>query len=101
MDAGALLKEARHRAGLTQRRLADLSGVAQPLIARIESRSSDPRFATLDRLLRSCGLDIRLGPRLGIGVDRTVIRGLLALTPRQRLDLAVEEAGVLGIIGPR
>jgi transcriptional regulator with XRE-family HTH domain len=92
MKAARLLKTARRRAGLSQRELADAAGVAQPAIARIESGRVRPRVDTLDRLLEACGSDLEVAPRLGIGIDRTVIRRLLRLTPMERLDLAVADA---------
>jgi hypothetical protein len=51
-----------------------------------------PRFDTFTHLLRACGSDLELVPRYGEGVDRTAIRRLLQLTPRQRLELAAADA---------
>jgi predicted transcriptional regulator len=92
VKAARLLRTARRRAGLSQRELADAAGVAQPAIARIESGRVQPRVDTLDRLLEACGWDLEVAPRLGIGVDRTVMRRLLRLTPMERLELAVADA---------
>ncbi|MFA5786168.1 MAG: helix-turn-helix transcriptional regulator [Actinomycetota bacterium] len=92
MDAGGLLKKARRRANLSQRELADRSGLLQPAIARIESGRTVPRLDTLERLLEACGQRLEVHPRPGVGVDRTMIRRLLALSPRERLVLAAEEA---------
>jgi predicted transcriptional regulator len=92
VKAARLLRTARRRAGLSQRELADAAGVAQPAIARIESGRVQPRVDTLDRLLEACGWDLEVAPRLGIGVDRTVMRLLLRLTPIERLELAVADA---------
>lgn len=64
----------------------------QPAIARIEQGRVTPRVDTLLRLLEACGQDLATRSRLGEGVDRTVMRQLLQLTPRERLDLAVIEA---------
>jgi transcriptional regulator with XRE-family HTH domain len=87
-----MLRDARRRAGLSQRELARRAGVPQPTVARIESGVVVPRVDTLDRLLRVCGLGLGGVPRPGSGVDRTPIRELLALSPRQRLRVAAEEA---------
>lgn len=95
-----MLKYARRRAGLTQRGLAERAGIAQPAIARIESGRVSPRMETLDRLLAACGMRTELGARRGEGIDRTAIRQLLRLTPRQRLDLAVVEAANLALLNP-
>lgn len=74
------------------------SGVKQPAIARIESDQVSPRVDTLDRLLRACGADLEPTRRLGVGVDRTMIRELLKLTPRERVELAIKEARLLADI---
>lgn len=92
MNTATTLRNARRAAGLTQRDLARRARVAQPAIARIESGGVVPRVDTLERLLRACGHSLEITRRAGSGVDRSVIRRLLRLTPRQRLDLAVTEA---------
>ena len=91
MDAARTLRDARRRAGLTQRALASRTGTPQPAIARIERGTVVPRVDTLDRLLAGCGEQLGTGRRPGIGVDRTAIRALLRLTPVQRLRVATRE----------
>lgn len=39
--------------GLTQKELADMAGVSQPLIARIENEDVDPRWSTLQRIIKA------------------------------------------------
>jgi transcriptional regulator with XRE-family HTH domain len=90
MNPAGRLRYARRRARLTQRQLAARAGVPQPAIARIESGRSVPRVDTFTRLLDACGISLEL--RAAPGVDRTAMRELLRLTPRERLDLAVVEA---------
>lgn len=87
-----LVKTARVRAGLTQEELARMSGVDQAMIARIERDRAKPRIDTVMRLLRACGFRLEAVPREGIGIDRTTIRQMLALTPSQRLQVATKEA---------
>lgn len=99
MRANRLLRRARAQTGFTQRQLAERAGVSQPAIARIESGRTSPTVATLDRLLAACGQEVSLARRLGEGVDRTVIRELLRATPRERLELAVQEARNLERLG--
>lgn len=89
MKPSQLLLQARRRAGLTQRELARRTDVPQSTVARIETEAIDPRATTLDALLRECGDDLDSRPRLGIGVDRTLIRSMLEMTPEQRFDYAV------------
>lgn len=56
----ALIREARHRAGLTQAQLAQRVGTSQPAIARYEKARSMPDMATLFRMVEACGLELRL-----------------------------------------
>ena len=91
MDPARTLRDARRRAGLTQRALASRSGIPQPAIARIERGTVVPRVDTLDRLLAGCGEQLGTERRPGLGIDRTAIRALLRLTPAQRLRLATRE----------
>src|SRR5438093_5937743 len=91
MKAGAFLRESRRAARLSQRELARRAGVAQPVLSRIERGDACPRFETLDRLLRECGRGLELVERPGLGVDRTLIRDRLRLTPGERVRLAARE----------
>jgi len=86
-----MVREARGRAGLTQRQLAAKAGIPQETIARVERGRSDPRVTTLDRLLEACEFGLEVVPRLGIGIDRTQIYELLQLTPSERLTLAIAD----------
>jgi predicted nucleotidyltransferase/DNA-binding XRE family transcriptional regulator len=62
VDASALIKEARRRAGLTQAQLARAAGTSQPSLAAYESGAKSPSVRTLDRIVRASGasLDVRL-----------------------------------------
>jgi transcriptional regulator with XRE-family HTH domain len=95
MEISTALRRARARAGLTQRALAAATGVAQPTIARIERGHEEPRVSTLRVLLSACSHRLDVSPVGGEGVDRTAIRQLLALTPAERADLAVQEGRAL------
>ena len=88
MKAARLLRHARRQAGMTQRDLARATGVAQPAIARIERGTIRPGLETLDRLLAGAGVALELVPRLGIGVDRTLIAAALRRTPEERVVAA-------------
>jgi predicted transcriptional regulator len=48
---GNSLRKLRNEAGLTQRKLADLVGVSQAHIAKIERGKVDPRLSTVNRIL--------------------------------------------------
>jgi transcriptional regulator with XRE-family HTH domain len=58
--AGALLRSARQRMGLSQRGFADLIGVAQPTLSAYESGRRQPTLPTLMKMLHRAGLDLRL-----------------------------------------
>ena len=85
----------RRRAGLSQRQLAQLTGISQPTIARIERGQVEPRIGTLVRLFDACGGRLVVEPVSGRGIDRTQMRELLRLTPRERLDLLASDAAGL------
>jgi transcriptional regulator with XRE-family HTH domain len=93
--AARLLWGARRAAGLSQRALAKLSKVPQPTIAAIESGRQDPRFETLLALVEGCGQELAALPRPGEGVDRSLIREQLRLSPEQRLRAAGYNARAL------
>lgn len=92
MLAATALRQARRRAGLTQRDLAARAGVPQSTIGRIESGAADPRVSTLDRLLRACGDELDAVPRRGIGVDRSLLRDNLERTWVERLEYGTAAA---------
>jgi transcriptional regulator with XRE-family HTH domain len=91
VNAGPLLRQARREARLGQRELARRAGVPQPNVSRIESGLASPRFDTLDRLLRACGLELELAPRPGRDVDRSLIRERLRLSPGERARRVARE----------
>jgi transcriptional regulator with XRE-family HTH domain len=102
MRAGVILREARQRAGFTQRELARTTGVPQPAISRIERDHVSPRLDTIDILLRGCGLALDLVERPGLGVDRTLIRERLRLSIIDRARLtALEWNRTRGLRRPR
>jgi transcriptional regulator with XRE-family HTH domain len=92
MEAASVLRRARTKAGLSQRELGRQAGVSQTTISLIEDGKTSPRFETLDRLLSVCGFELELIPRAGVGVDRTMLRELLQLTPAERARIAIAEA---------
>ena len=56
------LIEAREEKGLSQRGLADLSGMKQPQIARLESMKSTPQLDTLFKVLTPLGYTLSIIP---------------------------------------
>ena len=85
--AANLLRNARERAGMTQRQLAKKARTAQSVVARIELGETSPSWSTLARLLKAAGFNLSVGLRR-IGVDPQLLDDvprILALTPEQRL----------------
>lgn len=58
VEAAALLRTARARAGLSQRALAQAARTSQSAVAAIESGRKQPTVATLDRLMLAAGTEL-------------------------------------------
>ena len=56
----AELVKARQNAGLSQKQLEILSGIAQPCIARTEKGTTDPKLSTLLKMLEPLGLTLSI-----------------------------------------
>src|SRR4249920_3043902 len=84
--SGQLLREARLRAGMTQRAVAARAGVSQPTVTRIERGEVAPSLERLIHLVRACGLDLQIHVT-GLDEDAWTMaeRGARA-TPDERLD---------------
>ena len=69
MTAGALLRQARQAAGLTQREVAARAGVQQSVVSAYESGGREPSLRTLSSLVEACGvsLEVHLGEALPAG----------------------------------
>lgn len=63
MNPGEILRRARGRAGLSQRRLSRLTGVAESRISDYETGRHQPSAAMLQRLLSATGHDLVAVPR--------------------------------------
>jgi transcriptional regulator with XRE-family HTH domain len=96
-----LILEARRRSGLAQTELAKRAGTSQPAVARLERGHSSPTLATLEKLVRAAGFDLRMelvprsptDPVIEIykkDVDRTLLRENLRKTVDQRLRSLAE-----------
>lgn len=62
-NAGALLREARKAAGLSQRQLAQLADTSQSAISAYEAGMREPTLPILERMLRASG------HRLGLSLE--------------------------------
>ena len=65
MEASRLIREARHRAGLSLRALAQRAGTSHPTLLAYEHGRKDPSVGTLVRILRAADVepDVTLSPR--------------------------------------
>lgn len=96
MDSSAdILRQARARAGLSQRQLAERAGTTQSVVARIENGSVAPLVQTLANLVAAAGLRLRISLDAGEpgalasteqSHELTDVSRILALTPEQRLQ---------------
>jgi transcriptional regulator with XRE-family HTH domain len=60
-DVADMLREARHKAGLSQQELAQQAGVARSTLARMETLAkADMSVSALLRLLEAAGYDLKL-----------------------------------------
>lgn len=98
---GQLLKEARERHGVSQKRLAMRAGTTQSAISRIERDRVSPSVETLRELLYLLGEDLTLGaePR-DFGIDRTLNAERLKLSPSERVEYGLAMAEQLIAISP-
>ena len=88
-ELGALIRDSRQEAGLSQAALAAALGTKQSVISRWERGHETPRADTLAAILRACGYeaDVVIRPR-DTGVDRAQIRDMLRRSPTDRLHEA-------------
>jgi transcriptional regulator with XRE-family HTH domain len=94
----ALLREARRRAGLTQRELAERAGTSQAAVARIERGRQSPSLETLQRLVRACGFDIRFHLAPPDGHRDRLIDATLAMSPEERLRTVEDATRLAGAV---
>jgi hypothetical protein len=85
MTGGHLVREARLRAGLTQRQLGAAAGVSQPSIARIEAGTTGATVAQVQRLVEACGLELRIWLVARDDSDWSVAQANLRLDPDARV----------------
>jgi len=93
-----LVREARKRAGLTQRELAERAGTTQSAIARLESGRTRPAFDDVLRLVRLAGFDLDVMLVRPDESDRHQAAALRELTPGDRVERAQHVARQLQMI---
>ena len=93
MTSGALIRQARTRAGLSQVELSQRSGKDRAQIARWERDVVQPSLETLRELLRACGWDVELAliPYEPDPKHDAKLRVRLDRTPQERLQGMIRE----------
>jgi transcriptional regulator with XRE-family HTH domain len=95
-EPGRLLREARIRHGLSQKRLAIRAGTTQSAISRIEQERGSPTVRTLEDLLHLMGDELVLAvEKRDSGIDLSLNKANLELTPEQRVRRGLEFADVV------
>jgi len=79
-SAWALCRQARRQAGLSQRELAVRARVSPSTVARIERGRVEPTLDLMLRLVRACGLELRM--RLAAEDPSAVAEGGLDFSAR-------------------
>src|SRR3712207_4542901 len=90
MKAGLYIREARRRAGLSQRGLAKLLGTTQAVIARWETGARTPSFDRVVDAVRACGFDLSVHIVARDEQHELLIQEMLAMTREQRVEHAVK-----------
>jgi transcriptional regulator with XRE-family HTH domain len=81
-----LVREARRRAGLTQRELAERAGTTQSAIARLEGGRTSPSFETVLSLVRASGFDLDIMLAERDHADMRQAGDVARLTPAERVE---------------
>jgi transcriptional regulator with XRE-family HTH domain len=93
---GKLLKEARLRRGVSQKRLAMRAGTTQSAISRIESDQVSPTVQTLRGLLHLLGEDLVMDAvERDAGIDRSMVLERFKKSPEERVDYALDFAQMI------
>ncbi len=89
---GQVLRDARRRAGISQKQLAIRTGIAAPAISRIENGHESPSFERFATCLEALGFEpkVELRPLGGSRADPMHLAAEAELTPAQRLESLFE-----------
>ncbi len=81
------VKAMRKRLGLTQAQLAELAGVTQAYIAKIEAKAADPRVSTLEKISKALERATAMEKRATVGQIMT--SPIVAVKSYDRVDKAI------------
>jgi transcriptional regulator with XRE-family HTH domain len=97
VKSGQIIKDARARHGLSQRRLALRSGAGQAWISRVEREEVSPSVESLERLLLVMGETLSMqAERMGDDEDRDWAKVHRARPMAERLERAFDVASFAG-----
>jgi transcriptional regulator with XRE-family HTH domain len=95
MNAAKLIREARRRAGLTQRELGDRSHRAGSAISRWERGEVEPSITTLREIIDAAGFELVIGLAPKDEHDLALVRRSLRQEPSDRLAEMVKAVRAL------
>jgi predicted transcriptional regulator len=78
----------RLKAGLTQAKLAELAGVTQAYVAKIEAGQADPKLSTLRRIIEAIEREFFASP--SIAVERIATKPVIFVKPSDAIGKAVK-----------
>ncbi len=81
------IRTLRSRLGLTQARLAELAGLTQAYIAKIEAGTADPRISTLERISKALG---EASKEEYITAEQIMTKPIIAVRPKDRIKKVVQ-----------
>jgi transcriptional regulator with XRE-family HTH domain len=89
---GRVLRDARRRAGISQKQLAIRTGIAAPAISRVENGHESPSFERFATCLEALGFEpsLELQPLSGSRADPIHLAAEAELTAAQRLESLFE-----------
>jgi transcriptional regulator with XRE-family HTH domain len=89
---GRILRDARNRAGVSQRGLSIRTGIAAPAISRVENGRESPSFERFSACLEALGFEptIELRELSGSRADPIHLAAEAELTPSRRLESLFE-----------
>jgi len=82
------VKAMRTRLGLSQKQLAELAGVTQAYISKIEARTVDPRVSTLEKISKALERATAMEKRATVGQIMT--SPIVAVKSDDRVDKAIQ-----------
>ena len=82
------IKAIRTSLGLSQAKLAELAGVTQAYIAKIEAGLTDPRFSTIERI--SMALERSMAGGRRVLIDRIMSSPIVFVKPNEKIGRAVK-----------